>query len=116
MSPRSDRRRPAPFPQRLPGRPQPAFPSSPSAAPALTLGATEPSESGLGGSVVMLIAPANGQPVLVHAPPEPLTPSGPGATLMRPSALAVLVHAWRRYGSGEVSWEELVEPARRAVE
>jgi gamma-glutamyltranspeptidase/glutathione hydrolase len=85
-------------------------------AVSLTLGATEPSESGLGGTVVMLIAPANGEPVVVHAAPAAISASGPGAVLLRPTALAVLVHAWRRYGSGQVSWEELVEPARRAAE
>ncbi|MSR36338.1 MAG: hypothetical protein EXR95_06805 [Gemmatimonadetes bacterium] len=82
----------------------------------LALGASEPSESGLGGAVVMLIAPAAGDPVVIHAEPEALASDGPGSQILRPTALPVLVQAWRKYGSGKLSWEELVEPARRIAE
>src|SRR5207247_1916354 len=85
-------------------------------AVSLALGASEPSESGLGGSVVMLIAPSHGDPVVVHAPPEALGTTGAAAELMRPTALPVLVQAWRKYGSGKLEWKQLVEPARRAAQ
>lgn len=83
-------------------------------AASLALGVSEPSESGLGGSAVMLIVPPGSEATVVHSPPEAVaTPAG---TFLRPSALAVLVHAWRRYGSGAVPWERIVEPALRLAE
>ena len=83
-------------------------------AVSLALGVTEPSESGLGGSVVMLIVPAAGDAVVLHAFPESVAAAG--GAFLRPSALPVLVAAWRKYGSGNVSWEEVVDPARRLAE
>ena len=81
----------------------------------LTLGVTEPSESGLGGTVVMLVIPPGSDPVVIHAPPEVVVSSGP-TSFLRPTAVPVLVHAWRTYGSGKVSWRQLVEPARQLAE
>ena len=83
-------------------------------AVSLALGVSEPGESGLGGAVVMLLAPRDREPVLLHAPPENVT-SG-ALAFLRPTALPVLVHAWRRYGSGQIEWERLVEPAREMAE
>ena len=84
-------------------------------AVSLALGVTEPSESGLGGTVVMLIVPPGGEPVVVHSPPEPVF-TGDESSYLRPTSLPVLVHAWRRYGSGAISWEKLVDPARQLAE
>jgi gamma-glutamyltranspeptidase/glutathione hydrolase len=75
-------------------------------AVSLVLGVTEPSESGLGGSVVMLWVPSGGAGVVIVG--------GGGAAAggtPRPDALRVLHHAWQRYGSGNVTWEDLVRPA-----
>ena len=76
----------------------------------LTLGVTEPSESGLGGTAVMLIAPAGGDPVVIHSSPESVGP------YLRPSAVPVLAAAWKKYGSGNLTWEQLVLPAQRVAE
>jgi gamma-glutamyltranspeptidase/glutathione hydrolase len=83
-------------------------------AVSLALGASEPGESGLGGSTVMLIVPRDRGPLVIHSPPENVT-SG-STSFLRPSTLPVLVHAWRRHGSGRIAWEELVAPAREVAE
>jgi gamma-glutamyltranspeptidase / glutathione hydrolase len=82
-------------------------------AVSLVLGVTEPSESGLGGSVVLLFLPAGGHGTLIDSPPSTV---GDSTTLTSPGALRVLHHAWSRYGSGRLTWEELVEPAIRVAE
>ena len=86
-------------------------------AVSLTLGVAEPSESGLGGTVVMLVTRPDADPVVVHAPPVVVRSTGPSpGSFLRPSMVPVLVHAWREYGSGKVSWEQVVEPAQRLAE
>lgn len=83
----------------------------------LTLGATEPSESGLGGTVVMLVTRPGADPLVIHATPEVVRSTGPNSgSFLRPTMVPVLVHAWREYGSGKVSWEQVVEPAQRLAE
>ena len=86
-------------------------------AVSLTLGVAEPSESGLGGTVVMLVTRPGADPVVIHATPEVVRTTGPTpASFLRPTMVPVLVHAWREYGSGKVSWEQVVEPAQRLAE
>jgi gamma-glutamyltranspeptidase/glutathione hydrolase len=80
-------------------------------AVSLVLGVTEPSESGLGGSVLMLIVPEGGAGVVVEEGEAAGLRGGAGV----PTALRVLHHAWTRYGSGELTWPEVVEPAIRAA-
>ena len=83
----------------------------------LTLGVTEPSESGLGGTVVMLVTRPGADPLVIHATPEVVRSTGPNpGSFLRPTMVPVLVHAWREYGSGKVSWEQVVEPAQRLAE
>ena len=83
----------------------------------LTLGVSEPSESGLGGTVVMLVTRPGADPVVIHATPEVVRTTGPTpGSFLRPTMVPVLVHAWREYGSGKVSWEQVVEPAQRLAE
>lgn len=76
----------------------------------LALGVTEPSESGLGGTAVMLIAPPGGNPVVIHSAPEIV------GSYLRPSTVSVLAAAWKKYGSGKLTWEQLVQPAQRIAE
>ena len=84
-------------------------------AASLTLGVVEPSESGLGGNVVMLVTRPGDDPVVIHATPEVITSAGPTtASFLRPSMVSVLVHAWREYGSGRLSWEQVVAPRAAA--
>lgn len=86
-------------------------------AAALVLGVTEPSESGLGGHAVLLMAPRDGEPTVMHAADGQALAGPRGApTLAAPSALAVLGAAWEQHGSGRISWEEVVEPAIRVAE
>ncbi|MBW3533779.1 MAG: gamma-glutamyltransferase [Gemmatimonadetes bacterium] len=86
-------------------------------AAALVLGAAEPSESGLGGHAVLLVGPREGEAAVIHADEAQALAAGGGEPALEPpSALAVLGHAWERHGSGNLSWEELVEPAIRAAE
>ena len=86
-------------------------------AVSLTLGVVEPSESGLGGNVVMLVTRPGDDPVVIHATPEVITSAGPTtASFLRPSMVSVLVHAWREYGSGRLSWEQVVAPAQLLAE
>ena len=83
----------------------------------LTLGVAEPSESGLGGTVLMLVTGPGFDPVVIHATPEVVRSTGPTAgSFLRPTMVPVLAHAWRKYGSGKVSWEQVVEPAQRLAE
>lgn len=83
----------------------------------LTLGVTEPSESGLGGTVVMLVIRPGADPLVIHATPEVVRSTGPNpGSFLRPTMVPVLVHAWREYGSGKISWEQVVEPAQRLAE
>ncbi len=86
-------------------------------AAALVLGVTEPSQSGLGGHAVVLVVPPGQDGVVVHAGPgQPLAGPPGQPPLTPPTGLAVLGRAWQRFGSGTLSWEELVEPAIRAAE
>jgi len=82
----------------------------------LVLGVTEPSQSGLGGDVAVLLAPAAGDPILIHAPvwarPDE---AAEGMVARPPSALRLLHHTWTRFGSGRLTWQDLVEPAIHAA-
>ncbi len=87
---------------------------------ALVLGVTEPAGSGLGGQSTLIVAPPGEAPFAINgssfAPrtlpddigSEDLT--GHRASTV-PTTPRVLDFAWRRFGSGRISWSELVSPA-----
>ena len=74
------------------------------------LGVSQPSESGIGGSVLMLIVPHGRGGVVVAG-----GGAGDATAPDLPDALRVLHHAWSRYGSGNVTWPELLAPAIAAA-
>jgi gamma-glutamyltranspeptidase/glutathione hydrolase len=94
-------------------------------AVAFTLGVTEPACSGIGGQTFMLIHPPNQPPFVIHgtsyAPrliPAGITVDdlvGRRATTT-PSTVRVLEFAWRKYGSGRITWKQLLAPAIRHAE
>jgi gamma-glutamyltranspeptidase/glutathione hydrolase len=93
-------------------------------AVSFTLGVTEPAMSGLGGGTQVLISLNNGQPFAINgttlSPAN--TPSNVSDTLTYqrrstiPSTVKVLDYLWKTYGSGKVSWEELLKPAIELAE
>ena len=83
------------------------------------LGVTEPAMSGLGGGTQVLLSLKNGKPFAVNGTtwsPE-RTPTHIKDTLTYhrrstiPSTVKVLDYLWRNYGSGNLSWKDLLEPA-----
>lgn len=91
-----------------------------SIAVSLVLGVTEPAGSGIGGQSVFIIQRPdedpfvlNGTSIAPKAIPAGVTMSdlaGHRASTI-PSTLRVLDFAWRKYGSGRVSWQQLIEPS-----
>jgi gamma-glutamyltranspeptidase/glutathione hydrolase len=89
-------------------------------AVSLVLGVTEPAGSGIGGQSTFIVHPEEGEPFVLngtsfspqHTPTNgALTDlNGHRATTV-PSNLKVLDFAWRKHGSGCLSWQRLVEPA-----
>ncbi|MEE2003402.1 gamma-glutamyltransferase [Alkalimonas sp. MEB108] len=96
-------------------------------AVSLALGVSEPAGSGIAGQTVMLVHPGSGKkPFVIHGTswspsqlPERVEPSqlrvGHTASTV-PSTPRVLDFAFRNYGSGQVSWSELVQPAINIAE
>jgi len=95
-------------------------------AVSLALGVSEPAGSGIGGQTVMLIRPPGGDAFVINGTtwsPRSL-PEGVTAEQLKyghtaasvPSTLRVLDLAWRRYGSGNVPWKALLQPAIRLAE
>ena len=91
-----------------------------SIAVAFTLGVTEPAMSGLGGRTMMLISIPNETPIAIGG--HSRTPFFVEPDITRdnlkfhkqvsiPSQVKVLYTAWKKYGSGKLRWEELLEPA-----
>lgn len=94
-------------------------------AVSLALGVTEPAGSGLFGQTVILLQRPGEEPVVIdgttYAPARlPERPGAAGLTGRRastvPSTVRVLDTALRTFGSGRLTWEELVEPAARLAE
>ncbi len=89
-------------------------------AVSLALGASEPAGSGVFGQTVMLVQPKDGEPFVIHG--TTLSPANIPDTVTRdqlvggrtastiPSNLKVLSFTHKNYGSGNFSWEELVNP------
>ncbi len=92
---------------------------------AFALGVTEPFGSGLGGQIVLLVHPPDGEPFVING--SSIAPRGvpPNATTMDleghkastvPSTAKVLDLAWRNSGSGRLGWDRLISPAIRYAE
>ena len=91
-------------------------------AVSLALAVTEPAGSGLGGQAIVLIHPpdapavvVNGTSVSPRGVPDDVTADdieGRRAATV-PSLLRTLDAAWRKFGSGRLSWADLVAPALR---
>ena len=89
-------------------------------ATSLALGVTEPAGSGLGGQSTLIVAPPGEEPFVIngssfapHRLPEDVGMedlTGHRASTV-PTTARVLDFAWRRFGSGKVSWSEIVAPA-----
>ena len=87
----------------------------------LALGASEPAGSGIFGQTVMLVQPKEGKPFVIHG--TTLSPANIPDVVSRkhltqgrtastiPSNLKVLSFTHKNYGSGQFSWNELLEPA-----
>ena len=83
------------------------------------LAVTEPAMSGLGGGTQLIVAPADSSPFSINGTtyspsivPSPLPEKleyHHRTTI--PSTVRVLGFAWERYGSGNISWAQLLEPA-----
>jgi gamma-glutamyltranspeptidase/glutathione hydrolase len=95
-------------------------------AVSLAIGVSEPAGSGIAGQTVMLVRPPGGEAFVINGTtwsprslPEDVTAEqlkyGHTAASV-PSTLRVLDLAWRRFGSGEVPWAALLEPAIRVAE
>jgi len=92
------------------------------AAVSLALGVTEPAGSGIGGQASLIVHRPGEAPFVINgtsfAPRGVPTDAdasdlvGHRATTV-PTCLRVLEFAWRRYGSGRIGWDGLVEPAIR---
>ncbi|WP_420322343.1 gamma-glutamyltransferase family protein [Flagellimonas sp.] len=88
-------------------------------AVSFTLAVTEPAMSGLGGGSQVLLSIKNQKPIAINGTTfsPALTNAQSGDTLSYhrrstiPSTVKVLDYLYRHYGSGKVTWEELVQPA-----
>lgn len=93
-------------------------------AVSFALGVTEPAMSGLGGGTQVLLSLNNGKPFAINgstlSPANTPTNIGDTLTYHRrstiPSSVKVLDYLWRTYGSGKVSWAELLDPAIKLAE
>jgi gamma-glutamyltranspeptidase/glutathione hydrolase len=89
------------------------------------LGVTEPAMSGLGGGSQVLFAPAGQAPIAING-----TTFSPAATPVDateqdfqyhtrstiPSTVKVMAYIWKKYGSGNLRWPELLQPAIQYAE
>lgn len=89
-------------------------------AAAFALGVSEPAMSGLGGGTQILLSIPGKSPIAINGTTlaPALTPTDATKEDLTyhkrstiPSTVKVLEYLWKNYGSGKVSWAELLEPA-----
>jgi len=91
-------------------------------AVAFSLAVTEPAMSGLGAGMQVLLMAPGGKPLVLNgttfAPAA--TPAEADPAQLRghrlaaiPTTVRTLDHAWRRHGSGRITWAQLLAPAIR---
>lgn len=89
-------------------------------AVAFSLGVTEPAMSGIGGRTMLIVSPPNKEPVAIGG--ISLSPSYVQGDVLKdsltyykqvsvPSQIKVLHYTWKKYGSGHLTWAELLQPA-----
>lgn len=89
-------------------------------AVAFALGVTEPAMSGIGGRTMLIVSIPNKPPVAIGG--ITLTPSVLESDIEKkkltyykqisiPSQVKVLHYTWKKYGSGKLKWDELLQPA-----
>lgn len=92
---------------------------------AFSLGVTEPTMSGLGAGIQILLQAPGRDPLVINgtSPAPAKIPAGATArdlTAHRATTVSSSVrtvdHAWRRHGSGRLSWADLLAPAIRSAE
>lgn len=87
---------------------------------AFTLGVTEPAMSGIGGRTMIILSLPNQEPMAIGG--VSLTPAILDSHIEKkdltfykqvsiPSQVKILNYVWKKYGSGQLKWEELLEPA-----
>ena len=87
---------------------------------AFTLGVTEPAMPGIGGRTMLILSIPNQEPVAIGG--ISLTPSKRDIDLKKkgltfykqvsiPSQVKILNCVWKKYGSGNLEWKELLQPA-----
>jgi gamma-glutamyltranspeptidase / glutathione hydrolase len=93
-------------------------------AVSFALGVTEPAMSGLGGGTQVLLSLNDSPPISINgttlSPANIPTNIGDTLTYHRrstiPSTVKVLDYLWKTYGSGKITWEELLTPAVELAE
>ena len=89
-------------------------------AVAFTLGVTEPAMSGMGGRTMLIVSVPDQEPSCIGG--ISLTPSNVIEDISKdsltfykqvsiPSQVKVLHYTWKKYGSGKIPWEDLLQPA-----
>lgn len=89
-------------------------------ATAFVLGVTEPAMSGIGGRTMLILSFPNQEPIAIGG--ISLTPSVLDVDITKeeltyykqvaiPSQVKILNYVWKKYGSGKLTWETLLEPA-----
>ncbi|MCL6293996.1 gamma-glutamyltransferase [Jejuia spongiicola] len=89
-------------------------------AVAFTLGVTEPAMSGIGGRTMIILSLPNQEPIAIGG--ISLTPTILDSNIEKkdltfykqvsiPSQVKILNYVWKKYGSGQLKWEELLESA-----
>lgn len=87
---------------------------------AFTLGVTEPAMSGIGGRTMLILSIPNKEPIAIGG--TSLTPSQLEVDIQKkdltyykqvsiPSQVKILNYVWKKYGSGNLTWKALLEPA-----